>query len=153
MRLSEFLSPPSVVADLTGRSKADVLRELAQVLSRAAPSISADQLFGVLSERERECSTGVGEGVAIPHGKLPGLPGLIAAFGVVRGGVDFQALDGKPTSLFFALVAPENSAGAHLKALARISRLFKQAAFRQSILSAKSGDEMYSLIVSEDNRP
>ena len=153
MRLSEFLSPPSVVADLTGRSKADVLRELAQVLARASPSMSVDQLFGVLSERERECSTGVGEGVAIPHGKLPGLPGLIAAFGVVRGGVDFQALDGKPTSLFFALVAPENSAGAHLKALARISRLFKQAAFRQSILSAKSGDEMYSLIVSEDNRP
>jgi PTS system nitrogen regulatory IIA component len=153
MRLSEFLTSDSVIADLAGRTKPEILRELAEVLARAAPGATVDQLYGVLSDRERECSTGVGEGVAIPHGKLTGLPGLIAAFGVARNGVDFQALDGKPTFLFFALVAPENSAGAHLKALARISRLFKQPAFRASILNAQSGSEMHGLIVSEDDRP
>lgn len=153
MRLAEFLHRDAVLAELSGRTKPEVLRELAEVLARAAPSIGADALFRVLTERERECSTGVGEGVAIPHGKLAGLPGLVAAFGVARQGVDFEALDQKPTFLFFALVAPENSAGAHLKALARISRLFKQPAFRASILSAKDGAEMHSLIVSEDSRP
>jgi PTS system nitrogen regulatory IIA component len=153
MRLAEFLQPESVIAALSGRTKADVLRELATVLEKAAPGVSQEQLFHVLSARERECSTGVGEGVAIPHGKLAGLPGLVAAFGVAPQGIDFEALDHKPTFLFFALVAPENCAGAHLKALARISRLFKQPAFRASILNAKTGPDMYALIVSEDSRP
>jgi nitrogen PTS system EIIA component len=153
MRLAELLKPESVIPELTGRSKADVLRELANALSQAAPTVGAEQLFQVLRDREAECSTGVGEGVAIPHGKLVGLPGLVAAFGVAHQGVDFEALDQKPTFLFFALVAPENCAGAHLKALARISRLFKQPAFRASILAAKTGPEMYELIVREDNRP
>jgi PTS system nitrogen regulatory IIA component len=153
MRLAEFLQAESVIAALSGRTKSEVLRELSRALESAAPGVSQEQLYRVLSERERECSTGVGEGVAIPHGKLAGLPGLVAAFGVAPQGIDFEALDQKPTFLFFTLVAPENCAGAHLKALARISRLFKQPAFRASILNAKSGPEMYELIVSEDSRP
>jgi nitrogen PTS system EIIA component len=107
----------------------------------------------VLREREKLGSTGIGEGVAIPHGKHAGLTQLLAAFGVSREGVDFEAIDGKPTHLFFALVAPENSAGVHLKALARISRLFKNPRFRAAILEAGSAADIHALIVQEDARP
>jgi PTS system nitrogen regulatory IIA component len=106
----------------------------------------------VLSEREKLNTTGIGEGVAIPHGKLAGLPRLYASFGVCREGVDFASIDGKPTYLFFALVAPENSAGIHLKALARISRLFRNREFREAILQAPDAGHIYSLISEEDAR-
>ena len=152
MKIAEFLSPQAVIADLTSRSKTDVLQELCMSLARADPALHANRLVEVLQERERLGSTGIGEGVAIPHGKLNGLPQLIASFGVSRNGVDFQAIDGKPTFLFFALGAPENSAGIHLKALARISRLFKSSRFRDSILHARTPEEIYSLIAQEDAR-
>jgi PTS system nitrogen regulatory IIA component len=109
-------------------------------------------MIEVLNEREKLGSTGIGEGVAIPHGKVGGLPKLVAAFAVSHAGVDFEAIDGKPSQIFFALVAPENSAGIHLKALARISRLFKNAKFRGQILEAKDAQEIYQLIVQEDGR-
>lgn len=150
MRISEFLSAQAVVADLRGSSKPEVMRELAQKLAGAHPPLKADRLYDTLLEREKLGSTGIGEGVAIPHGKIPGLPRLIAAFGISRTGVDFEALDGKPTYLFFALVAPENSAGVHLKALARISRLFKNQGFRDSIRESKTAEDIYALISRED---
>ena len=152
MKIAEFLSPSAVVAELTARSKADVLEELCRALAKAHPELKADRLLDVLREREKLGSTGIGEGVAIPHGKLAGLPQLVASFGVSRPGVDFDAIDGKATHLFFALVAPENSAGVHLKALARISRLFKNNRFRQAILDARSSEEIYRLIAEEDAR-
>ncbi len=150
MKIAEFLHPSAVVSDLTAGSKQEILQELCGSLARAYPALRAERLVEVLQEREKLGSTGIGEGVAIPHGKLPGLSGLLATFGVSRGGVDFEAIDGKPTHLFFALVAPENSAGIHLKALARISRLFKNPRFRESILQAKSAQEIYNLIAQED---
>ncbi|AKJ00617.1 MAG TPA: PTS sugar transporter subunit IIA [Archangium sp.] len=153
MRISEFLSPEALIADLQARDKQAVLREMSAVLARAHPSLKEERLVEVLREREKLGSTGIGEGVAIPHGKLPGLTNLVAAFGVSRQGVDFEAIDGKPTHLFFALVAPENSAGVHLKALARISRLFKNPRFRASILEATSAADIHALIVQEDARP
>lgn len=153
MRIAEFLSPQAVVADLKARDKPEVLRELSAALAHAHPTLKAERLVEVLREREKLGSTGIGEGVAIPHGKLPGLGSLVAAFGVSRQGVDFEAIDGKPTHLFFALVAPENSAGVHLKALARISRLFKNPRFRASILEAPSLEAIHALIVQEDARP
>lgn len=152
MKIAEFLSPQAVVADLQAKSKPDVLRELAESLTRANPTLSPDRLVEVLQDREKLGSTGIGEGVAIPHGKLAGIGQLLASFGVARQGVDFEAIDGKPTQLFFALVAPENSAGVHLKALARISRLFKNPRFRQAILEAKDAAEIHALIAEEDAR-
>lgn len=152
MKIAEFLSPRAVAAELSGKSKAEILKELSETLVLAHPELSAPRIVEVLQEREKLGSTGIGEGVAIPHGKLGGLPQLMASFGVTRQGVDFEAIDGKPTHLFFALVAPENSAGIHLKALARISRLFKNSKFRQDILEAKSGEEIYRLIAEEDAR-
>jgi nitrogen PTS system EIIA component len=150
MKIAEFLQPQAVVSDLSAKSKSEILRELCASLARAYPSLRAERLVEVLQDREKLGSTGIGEGVAIPHGKLAGLTGLMATFGVSRGGVDFEAIDGKPTHLFFALLAPENSAGVHLKALARISRLFKNPRFRDSILNAGSAQEIYSLIAQED---
>jgi PTS system nitrogen regulatory IIA component len=150
MKIAEFLSPLAVNAELTARTKAEALRELSEALARAHPDLRAERLVEVLADREKLGSTGIGEGVAIPHGKLSGLPQLLASFGVSKQGIDFDAIDGKPTHLFFTLVAPENSAGIHLKALARISRLFKSQAFREAILRAASAQDIYDLIAQED---
>lgn len=152
MKIAEFLSPQAVIPALAARSKPEVLRELAGALVKIHPTVKVDRMVEVLQEREKLGSTGIGEGVAIPHGKLQGLPKLLAAFGVSRAGMDFEAIDGKPTQLFFALVAPESSAGIHLKALARISRLFKSQKFRDAILQTEGADALYQLIVQEDGR-
>src|SRR5262249_14339266 len=110
------------------------------------------RLVGALEERERLNSTALGDGVAIPHGKLPGIRRVFAAFARSRAGVDFQSLDGKPTHLFFLLVAPEDSAGAHLKALARISRLLKDPDFRNRLLAAPDAHALWTVIRDEDAR-
>src|SRR5436189_5618794 len=136
MRIAEFLREDLVFPDLAAGDKGGVLGELSAGLAQAYPSLTAGRLTEVLLEREKLGSTGIGEGIAIPHGKLPGIPGLVAAFARKRSGVDFAAINGKPTFLFFVLFAPDNSAGLHLKALARISRLFKQPQFRQAIVDA-----------------
>ncbi len=150
MRIAEFLREDLVFPDLAASDKAGILGELCAGLARAHPSLNASQLTETLLEREKLGSTGIGEGVAIPHGKLSGVPGLLAAFGRKRAGADFSAIDGKPTFLFFVLFAPDNSAGLHLKALARISRLFKQPQFRQAILSAEGAPGIFRLISEED---
>ena len=150
MRIAEFLREDLVFPDLASTDKAGVLGELCAGLAHASPGLTAARLTETLLEREKLGSTGIGEGVAIPHGKLPGIPGLIAAFARSRQGVDFASIDGKPTYLFFVLFAPENSAGVHLKALARISRLFKQPQFRQSILAAEGAVDIFKIISDED---
>ncbi|MDH4267535.1 MAG: PTS sugar transporter subunit IIA, partial [Deltaproteobacteria bacterium] len=109
-----------------------------------------NRLMEILLERESLGSTGIGEGVAIPHGKSKEVKRLLASFGRSLAGMDFQAMDGKPTHLFFLLVAPENSAGIHLKALARISRLMKDNVFRKRLMEVNSGEEIYSLFSAED---
>src|SRR5438309_8309540 len=150
MRIAEFLREDLVFPDLAATDKAGVLGEMCAGLVRAHPALSAPRLTEALLEREKLGSTGIGEGVAIPHGKLPGIPGLIAAFARSKKGVDFASIDGKPTYLFFVLFAPENSAGLHLKALARISRLFKQPQFRQSIQSADGAAAIFRPSSAED---
>src|SRR3954463_2151144 len=150
MRIAEFLREDLVFPDLAATDKTGVLGELCAGLARAYPELNAGRLTETLLEREKLGSTGIGEGVAIPHGKLSGVPGLLAAFGRKRAGVDFAAIDGKPTFLFFVLFAPDNSAGLHLKALARISRLFKQPQFRQAIVDADGAPGIFRLISEED---
>ncbi len=152
MKIEDILSEDLVVADLAARSKNEVLVELAQAVSRGHPELDSTRLVGALEERERLNSTALGDGVAIPHGKLPGIRRVFAAFGRSRQGVDFQSLDGKPTHLFFLLAAPEDSAGAHLKALARISRLLKDAGFRSRLLDAPDAHAIWATIRDEDAR-
>ena len=152
MKITDILQETSVVGTLVGRSKADVIEELAGVLARDHGEIDRQRLIQALEDRERLNSTALGDGVAIPHGKLPGLKRVLAAFGRSRAGVDFQSLDGKPTHLFFLLVAPEDSAGAHLKALARISRLLKDEGFRARLMEASSAHDLFETIRTEDDR-
>jgi PTS system nitrogen regulatory IIA component len=149
MKIVEFLRPDAVLASLSGQTGQAVLSELCRPLA-ASQKVDGQRLLETLLDREKLGSTGIGEGVAIPHGKVNALPGLMASFGRSRAGVDFRAIYGKPTHLFFALFAPENSAGAHLKALARISRIFKNPAFREAILAAPDAAEIYRLIEAED---
>ncbi len=149
MKIVEFLRSDAVIANLSGPTGPAVLAELCRPLA-ASQGVDAHKLVETLLDREKLGSTGIGEGVAIPHGKVPALPGLTASFGRSVAGIDFRAIDGRPTHLFFALFAPENSAGAHLKALARISRIFKNSAFRDSILHAPTSDDIYRLIEAED---
>jgi PTS system nitrogen regulatory IIA component len=141
-----------VAATLTGATKSDVVRELAAHLASQTEEIDAELLVNVLWERERLGSTAIGDGIAIPHGKLAGLRGVIGAFGRHRNGVDFDSLDGKPTTLFFVLVAPEDSVGQHLKALARVSRLLKDSSFRERLMNATDRAELFRLIRAEDER-
>ena len=150
MKIAEFLREDLILPELRSTDKASALREICEAIARANPNLSAARLCDVLLEREKLGSTGVGDGIAIPHGKLAGLQGLLAAFGRSRAGIDFQAIDGKPTNLFFVLFAPENSAGIHLKALARISRLFKTPSFRAAILEAKDAAAIHRQIADED---
>jgi nitrogen PTS system EIIA component len=152
MKITDILSPDMVVADLKGTTKPDVLNELAKALAAKYTEIKLADLTAVLAERERLGSTAIGDGIAIPHGKLRGVTKIIGAFGRHQQGVDFDSLDGEPSQIFFVLVAPEDSASLHLKALARVSRLLKEASFRSRLLAAKDSAELYSLIKEEDNK-
>jgi PTS system nitrogen regulatory IIA component len=152
MKITDILSPDLVVADLKGDTKPEVLNELAKALTAKFPEVKLADLAAVLAERERLGSTAIGDGIAIPHGKLRGVTKIIGVFGRHVKGVDFDSLDGGPSHLFFVLVAPEDSTSHHLKALARVSRLLKEGAFRSSLLAAKDSAELYSLIKEEDNK-
>ncbi len=150
MNIMDILVKDAVILDLGVRTKRDVLAEMAAALAKVEPRIEADRLLEVLLEREALQSTGIGEGVAIPHGKMPGLDRLVAAFARSSEGVDFESIDGQPTHHFFLLVVPEHSGGQYLKALARISRFFRNAAFRQCLADAESLEEVIRAIEEED---
>lgn len=150
MKIMDILVKEGVVLDLRSRDKRGVLGEMADALARSESGLEAQRLLDVLLERESLQSTGIGEGVAIPHGKLPGLGRLLATFARSREGVDFESIDGQPTQLFFLLVVPEHSGGQHLKALARISRFFRDAAFRKTLLEAQSTEDVFRAIEEED---
>lgn len=152
MKLVDILSEALVIPELRGNTKDEILRELAQHMAEQHREIDAARLLEVLWERERLGSTAIGDGIAIPHGKLPVVRSVIAAFGRHPRGVDFQSLDGNPTRLFFLLVAPEDSVGLHLKALARVSRLLKENSFRQQLLTAPDQASLYRCIREEDEK-
>ena len=150
MKIMDILVRDAVILNLGVRTKRDVLREMAAALAKVEPQIEADRLLEVLLEREALQSTGIGEGVAIPHGKLPGLDRLVASFARSPEGVEFESIDGQPTYHFFLLVVPEHSGGQYLKALARISRFFRDAAFRQRLSDAETLQEVIRAIEEED---
>jgi PTS system nitrogen regulatory IIA component len=153
MKIVDFIREDLILPDLHAKAKPEVLAELAAHLAaNQNPSghVSKEELLRVLVEREKLASTAIGEGVAIPHGKLDAVGRLVACVGRARDGVEFDSMDGRPTHLFFVLVAPENSTGVHLKALARISRLFKDPEFRTRLMAAEGAKEMFEVIADED---
>ena len=150
MRILDILPKIAIVPDLEGRTKRLVLEELIEAMRRVKPELDRERLMPVLLERERLGSTGIGDGIAIPHGKLKDLDQLLLSFGKSNLGVDFESMDGKPVHLLFLLVAPENCTGIHLRALARIARLLKNAPVRKRLLGANTQDEIYAVITQED---
>lgn len=152
MKITEILSPDAVVEELISDTKEGVLEELASIIARVSGVPLKEQLVRALEEREKLGSTGIGDGVAIPHGKLKDAKVMTAAFGRSSRGVDFQSIDGKPAHIFFMLVAPEEMAGPHLKALARISKLLKEPSRRKAFLEAKTREGIYRLISEGDEK-
>jgi len=152
VKIIDFVSVHTVIPDLVSHEKDAALVELAAGLAAKYDHLVQEKVLRVLQERERISSTAIGDGVAIPHGKLPGLDKIYGVFARSQTGVDFKSLDGEPTHLFFVLIAPENAAADHLKALERISRLMKDAGFRQRLMMGKNQQELFKLISEEDDR-
>lgn len=150
MRIVDLIKRDLVVPALKATNKPALLEELAAYMAEHHPRIDRAALSRVLIEREQLASTAIGEGVAIPHGKLASVSEIVACLGRVPGGIEFDSMDGQPTFLFFVLVAPESSTGTHLKALARISRVFKDGNFRRRLLAAPDAEAMYNVVAEED---
>lgn len=151
MKLADILHSKAIIEDLKSHDKKSVLAEFAVKASELVPSLVQEDVLHILLNREQLGSTAVGNGVAIPHGKVTGLTNIVAIFGRSKKGIDFQAHDEKPTHLFFVLLAPEAAIGGHLQALARLSRLLKDSKVRDKIIQCPS-EELFDLLISEDEK-
>jgi PTS system nitrogen regulatory IIA component len=149
MKILDVLDKNAIVDDMKSSDKKGIITELVAPLAQIA-GIKNDDLVKVLIERERLGSTGIGGGIGIPHGKMKDLDKLFLGFGLSRTGVDFESMDGRPTHIFFLLIAPENSTGLHLKLLSRISKMLKNDLFKEKLLEASDRDEIYTIIQAED---
>ena len=149
MKISQFLHRDSIIADLKAKDKKGVIDELALTISKATKT-SAKTIAGILLEREQLGSTGIGGGIAIPHGKLNLTESIIIGFGLSKKGIEYESLDSRPVHIFFVLLTSENSTGGHLKVLAQISKLLKTDSFKKGLLSAQSVDDIYEIIMEKD---
>lgn len=145
MKLTDYLSREQILLDMPGPTKSDGLKAIAHCLASnpTCASMGPQVIYEALNARENLGSTGIGDGIAIPHAKLPHIDAMIACFARTPTGINFDSIDKEPVKLFFALLVPDNSAGLHLKALARISRLLKSEDFRQSLLVMETADAIY----------
>jgi len=152
MKIMEFLSKKAVTASLKSTDKEGVIRELVDLLAKAEDIKNKEDLVKSLLTRESLGSTGIGQGIGIPHAKSQNVKNLVAAFGLSQKGVNFDSLDGESAYIFFLLIAPEESAGPHLKALARISRMLKDKYFREMLKKAKDEKEILRIVQEEDSK-
>ncbi|MBI5182804.1 MAG: PTS sugar transporter subunit IIA [Nitrospinae bacterium] len=152
MRITEILNKEYVLSNLKARDKRGVIEELSEFLFTKEKIKDKDRLVNAILDREKLGSTGIGDNVAIPHTKLKELKEILAVFGRSKEGIEFDSLDGRPVHFVCLLVAPEDSVSAHLKALAKISRLLKSDSFRTTLLNAEDEDNIYQIILNEDLR-
>ena len=152
MKIEEILKKESVIADLLGGSKEKVIKEMTQCLKKNNFIKNDQALFETLMEREKLGSTGIGENVAIPHGKSDEVTQIITVLGRSKKGVEFESLDQKPVHFVCMVIAPAHSTGQHLKVLARVSRIFKNQGIREEILKAENSDTIYSILMNEDSK-
>jgi len=154
MKIMDFLSDDAITVDLKSVNKTDAIKELADLLINAGELDKKDKtkVVELLVAREALGSTAIGHNVGIPHAKTDCIKDLVGAFGLSKKGVDFDSLDGEPVYIFFLLLAPQDSAGPHLKALARISRLIKDKYFRDTLRQAKDKKDVLKIIESEDEK-
>ena len=149
MKISDILKLDAIIADLKAKDKSEAIKELAQAVSPVAGAEPED-VAAVLLEREHLGSTGIGGGIAIPHGKLETVKSIAVGFGRSVKGIEFNSLDKRPVHLFFLLLTPEHSTGGHLKVLAHISKLLKMNQFKERLLSGGSTEQIHQIIVEND---
>src|SRR5512146_2819970 len=153
LKISELLDPAAIVAELKGGSKNEVLAELTDALLAANPKLNRTEVLRVLREREQLGSTGIGDGVAIPHGKLRNFKQApVLVFGRSIKGVDFNSLDARKAHLFFLMLAADDAVDTHLRMLARLSRILKDPAVRKALLEAADAGSIHSIIAEQERR-
>ena len=152
MKITDFLDHKSIKIGLTATDKEGILKELVETLGESRELGEKKAIVKALLERESLGSTGIGQGIAIPHGKTDRVKELVAVLGVSRKGVNFEALDGELVYIFFLLVAPKDTAGPHLKALAQISRILRDSYFCELIKRCQNSSEIYDLIKREEEK-
>ena len=151
MRLTEILKPQNIKVPLTSTVKTDAIAELVNLLAENKEITDAKKVLDAVLDREATRTTGIGNGLAIPHGKCNGTTDLVMAIGKAPTPIDFQAIDGRPVTLIWLLSSPPDKTGPHIHALARISRLMTIDRFRQALAQAKTAQEVYDTIVSQEN--
>lgn len=152
MKLSSIILKENILPRLESRDRRGVLREMSQLLAKVEPGLKEEEVYNLLEEREKLGSTGIGCGVAIPHGKIPSAKKMLGCFGKSVEGIDFQSQDGELAHLFFVLIAPENVSGLHLKVLSRLSRMLKSKAVREQFMAAQDAEEIFGIILKEDEK-
>ena len=152
MKITEFLSKRGVKVGIEAIEKEEVLKEMVEVLANVKDIGDKKSIVRALIERENLGSTGIGQGIAIPHGKTDRVEELVAVLGISHKGVNFEALDGELVYILFLLVAPKETAGPHLKALAQISRLLRDSYFCELLKRCKTADEVFELIRKEEEK-
>jgi nitrogen PTS system EIIA component len=150
MKLMDFIVKDAIVVNLQGKEKKEVLEEMVDALVKSKKISNKEKVVKILLDREELGSTGIGQGVGIPHGKTNEVDNVVIAFGSSKQGIEFESLDGEPVYLVFLLLAPVESTGIHLKALAKISRILKDKHFRQSLRDAMDVGEVVKIIKEED---
>jgi nitrogen PTS system EIIA component len=151
MQLNQIFKMEYINAHLSAKSKNEVLAELVNTIIRGGLKLDSSYIIDILKQRESLGSTGIGDGVAIPHGKISDLNDIVVAFGRSEEGIPYNSIDSKPVHLFFLLLAPENSAGQHLKILAKISKMLKEVNFRKKLLKAGSQSDLYKIIMDQED--
>jgi PTS system nitrogen regulatory IIA component len=152
LNITDILEKDAIVARLHGSTREEVLSEIAQQMATAYPAakLKAEEIYHLLTERERVSSTGIGDGLAIPHARVSGLPRFFAALGISKTGIDFGAADAKPTHIFVVLLTPEGAAREHLSTLARICRLFKRTAVRDELSQKESSAAIFDAMQKQE---
>ena len=152
MKILDYIKEEWVIPDLQGKDKRSILKELSSALVKPCQATSEEELVQVLLDREKLGSTGIGEGIALPHGRLKKLKQFFISFGRSIKGVEFDSIDGKPSHLFFLVMAPENSAVENLKLLGRIVALLKDVSFKKRLMEAQTQKEVFQIISEEDEK-
>ena len=150
MVLTQILEPACIKVPLDGKDKESVITELVDILDANEHLVDKNDVLQAVLSRENTRSTGIGSGIAIPHGKCKGVKDLVIAMGISRQGVDFQSIDGKPVHIVVLLVSPIDRTGPHIQALARISRLMLDEEFKNKLQNAESAQELYELINNKE---
>ncbi len=151
MRLTDYIGPEHVKLDLEGANKQEVIEELVEYMSEYCGSCDADTILEAVMNRERDGSTGLEKGIAIPHAKCDAVDKLRIVIGISKEGVDFEAQDGQPSHLFFLMIAPTNESGPHVQAIAKIVKMIKVDGFREKLLKAERPEQVIELMERVEN--